>query len=144
MSFTADTRDRTRPLLPLAAMVDVLFLLLIFFMTASVFREAELRLDVELPTAETAEPGSSAATHILLSVREDGRVFLGERETPLSELKGRLAALAEQFPEETVIVRGDRDASYGLAVRVMDLAQQAGLRNVSLAAVRPAEELDSP
>ena len=54
MSFATQTRERSAPVLPLAGMVDVLFLLLIFFMTASVFRDAELAVEVALPDSQSA------------------------------------------------------------------------------------------
>ena len=145
MSFVAESRLRTRPVLPLAGMVDVLFLLLIFFMTASVFREQELQIPVELPATETAQVAApDPATRIVVTVTADGRIFLGEREVSADELKVMFRELADQFPHESVIVRGDRDSRFGLAVHVMDLAQQAGIRDVSVATIKTLDETDEP
>lgn len=142
MSFVSESRERVRPVLPLAGMVDILFLLLIFFMTASVFRDQELQLPVELPSAASAEEGSAAAaTRIVVTVTADDRVFLGEREMPIDLLQTTFEELAIQFPDETVIVRGDQNSRFGLAVRIMDLAQSAGLTNVSVATVKSVEDV---
>jgi len=141
MSFVSESRERIRPVLPLAAMVDVLFLLLIFFMTTSVFREQEAMLDVELPTAESAEPGDRVTTRIVITVTEDNRIYLGERVIPINELRTTLRQLAQEFPRETLIIRGDRDANFGLVVTVMDLAKEAGIRNVSVATVKTIEDI---
>lgn len=142
MSFVSESRERVRPVLPLAGMVDILFLLLIFFMTASVYRDQELQLPVELPSAASAVEGSATmATRIVVTVTADDRVYLGEREMPMNLLRETFVELANQFPDETVIVRGDQNSRFGLAVRVMDLAQSAGLRNVSVATVKSVEDV---
>lgn len=140
MGFTSESRERSRPVLPLAAMVDVLFLLLIFFMTASVFREQELQIDVALPAADTAAPGEQGGTQVVISLTEDGRVFLGARELTEQELALTLAQLAQQYPDEAVVIRGDQLSKYGQAVHLMDLAKDAGFTNVTLATVKAVDE----
>ena len=122
-------------------MVDVLFLLLIFFMTASIFGEAETQIDIELPSAETAEPGPQKSTQIVVTIDKDGRIFLSEKQRQIEELLPLFTELAAQFPGESVVVRGDKEASFGLAVQVMDLAQQAGIIDVSVKTVKPAIDL---
>lgn len=134
MSFAGESRERARPALPLSAMVDILFLLLIFFMTASVFREQELQVPVQLAPSDSAETGTTSATQIIISIDEEDRIFLGSREHSLESLRQTLDELAQVYPNETVIIRGDQDSSYGLALRVMDLANLAGLTDVRLAA----------
>ncbi len=141
MSFTSETRERTRPVLPLAAMVDVLFLLLIFFMTASVFRQQELQIAVDLPTIESdaAQAGSGNANQIPITFNKDGEIHLGSTPVALSELKGQLEKLAEDMPDDAVVIRGDRGSRYELALALLDIARDAGFTRVSLAGVRPAE-----
>jgi biopolymer transport protein ExbD len=140
MSFSTQSRERSAPVLPLAGMVDVLFLLLIFFMTASVFRDSELSMDVSLPTSETAATAVGPAQQIIVTVGADNTVFLGERAVPMDQLLGVLLQLVEVAPNDSVVVRADQDSNTGVAVRVMDLAQQAGLTQVSISTIRPAEE----
>jgi len=141
MSFASETRERSRPVLPLAAMVDVLFLLLIFFMTASVFREAEAQLDIDLPEAATAADPGTAADRVTVNIDASNRVYLGERRVAFEALPGELARLAEEAGIREVVVRGDSGSDWGVGVRVTDLAKQAGL-DASIAANRPAEELE--
>lgn len=141
MSFASETRERSRPVLPLAGMVDVLFLLLIFFMTASVFREAEAQIDIDLPEAATAADPGVAADQVTVNIDASNRVYLGEREVSFEALPGELARLAEEAGIREVVVRGDAGSDWGVGVRVTDLAKQAGL-GASIAANRPAEELE--
>ena len=140
MSFATQSRERSAPVLPLAGMVDVLFLLLIFFMTASVFRDSELSLDVSLPTSETAAAAVGPGQQIVITVDADDRVFLGEREVPMSQLRGVLEQLVAIAPNDAVVVRSDENSRAGTMVRVMDLAQQVGLTETSIATIRPAQE----
>lgn len=139
MSFATQTRERSAPVLPLAGMVDVLFLLLIFFMTASVFRDAELAVEVALPDSQSALSEVGPGTQVVITVDAEDRVFLGEREVPLSQLPGLLDDLATVVEKDSVVVRGDRGASYGVPFAVLDMVKLAGLGDVSLATVREAE-----
>jgi len=140
MSFTAPSRSRVGPALPLAGMIDVLFLLLIFFMTASVFREQELQMNVDLPAAESAQAAGPRAP-IVITIQDDGGIYMGQQAYELPELQRTLRELADEFPNETVLIRGDREGKVGLLVRVIDMAYDAGLANVQLATTRTADDL---
>ncbi len=139
MGFASESRERARPVIPLAGMVDVLFLLLIFFMSTYSMRDQELMVDIGLPASESAEPGTNEAQKVVVSFDEDGRVFLGERLVPIADLSGEMAKLAEINPDMPVILRGDRAAAYGLQMQIIDAANAAGLRDVRLSAVREEE-----
>lgn len=136
MGFAAESRERARPVLPLAGMVDILFLLLIFFMSTYSMREQELVVDIGLPASETAEPGTTQAQKVIVSFDDQGRVFLGERLVPIANLQTELIKLADINPDQPVILRGDRAASYGLQMQIIDAANAAGLADVRLSAVR--------
>jgi biopolymer transport protein ExbD len=120
-------------------MIDVLFLLLIFFMTASVFREAETQLAVNLQPAETAEAGNQGAGTVVVTITEENRLVWGQQPVSESQLRDRLAQVHELAPDSTVVVRGDRGSDFGLGVMVMDLARQAGFVDVAVAAARPEQ-----
>ncbi len=139
MSFTGESRERTRPILPLAGMVDVLFLLLIFFMTASVFREAELELPVSLTPGESAETPVDAASQVIVTVTDDDRVFFGARETTLAELRGLIEEVLAVSPRETLVVRADVESRTGTVGRILDLAELAGVVDTRFAMIREQE-----
>ena len=140
MSFPTQSRERPAPVLPLAGMVDVLFLLLIFFMTASVFRDAELSMDVSLPTSETASAAVGPQDQVIVTVSPDNEIFLGERQVALEELPSLLTQLKSATAIDSLVVRADQQADWGIGVWIMDVAQQVGLDNVQAATIRPAEE----
>lgn len=140
MSFASESRPRTQPVLPLSAMVDMLFLLLVFFMTVSVFREQEKQIAISLPDTQTASAPQSK-TPIIVTVTEKGDIYIGDRPYKLAQLQPIMAKLAEEFPNELLVVRGDKGCAFGLAVQVMDVARAAGLHNISIATSKLQSEL---
>lgn len=135
MGFATESRERARPVLPLAGMVDILFLLLIFFMSTYSMREQELMVDVGLPASEQAEAGSTQAMKVVITYDDQGRVFLGERRVTMDKLETELARLADITTDQPVILRGDREARVGLQSRIMDAANAVGLVDIRLARV---------
>jgi len=134
MSFATESRDRARPVLPLAGMVDVLFLLLVFFLTTGVLREAESQIPIDLAIAESAEaPGASGVPEVV-SFGPDGAVYLGTEAVTIDQLKERLTG----GQVRAVVIRGDVDANFGVFVQVLDVVNELGL-SASVAAIKPAE-----
>lgn len=138
MSFAAPMRERSRPVLPLAAMVDILFLLLIFFMTVSVFREQDIYVEVSPPAVESGRPGTGGSA-IIITVNGDGDVFIGDRRFDLPTLRTALNQLSQQFANEAVYIRGDESATHGRVMQVKDTVFEAGFANVYDAVVKKAE-----
>lgn len=131
MSFVAQSRPRVSPVLPMAAMLDILFLLLVFFMTISTVRDLESRFDVQLPGAATGDPLASV-TPLNIEIRADGRLLLNRSEHDRESMLQTLRALASRFPHEVVYVRGDRLVTLETLTSVMDLARQAGFANIAI------------
>lgn len=131
MSFTTPTHVRTGPTLPLAAMVDILFLLLVFFMTVASMHEQDRLIEVTLP-GPAGEGTSTSHTPIIVTVSAEGRTYLGDQEYSLGELKQRLAAHAANFPDERVDLRGDLACTHGNIMAVLSAVRSAGLANVGL------------
>ena len=141
MSFSSPSRPQPGPVLPLASMIDILFLLLIFFMTASVLREEEQQIDVSLPHQESAGTRSGRKTQLLVTITDEGDIFVGARRHSIDSLRVTLEALEQQFPEESIVIRGDQDSRLGLTVKVLDMAYSVGLRHVYLATTQRESEL---
>jgi len=142
MGFVAESRERTRPALPLSAMLDVMFLLLIFFMTASAFREQEYTIDVSVPPTESAPARGGVASPVVVTITPQGELFLGEQGHTFQSLRATLTEIGREFPNQQVLVRGDQASQLGLAVRAMDTAYAAGLTDVRLAVSKPASDLE--
>lgn len=132
--------ETEEPEINLTSLIDVVFLLLIFFMVSTTFeRHALLRLD--LPEAATAET-EIVPNVIELVITEDGRIFIGDQQL-VDERRATLqAAIAGQFeatPDGVLVIRADGEASHRLVVRALDAAAAEGIRRVSIAAVEEGE-----
>ncbi len=118
--------------LNLTPMIDVIFLLLIFFMVATTFQDPERELDVDLPHAQSGSTLTEQDDEIILNVMRDGSVVLSERTVTSDELVRHLNQAAQQDPETPVTIRGDRFVHHEDIVSAMDACGSAGLHNLSI------------
>ncbi|MEE9200517.1 MAG: biopolymer transporter ExbD [Candidatus Brocadiales bacterium] len=113
----------------IASLIDVLFLLLLFFVVTSSFVE-QPNIKLDLPRTSNAE--TSKFEGLTLTITRDSRLFLGQRAVGIGELGVLLRSRAEASGAEPVLVlRADRDVPYGVVVAVMDVARGAGLRKIT-------------
>ena len=132
MKFAPENVSRA-PTLALTSMLDVIFLLLCFFVTASVYSQWESEISIRLPSAKTADDPDRLSGEIIANVAKDGTVRVNGQTLPLDELAARLERIAKFYPGQAVIVRADRETSYEALVRVIDTCRSAGVWNFSLA-----------
>ncbi|MFO7546924.1 MAG: biopolymer transporter ExbD [Trueperaceae bacterium] len=125
------SRFRQTPTLDLTPMVDVVFLLVIFFMVSTTFITLESGLPVDLPEAQTsvAEPSSLPT----VTVTKDGEIFFGGARVAEAQLAAIVRQDLETTGQTTVVLRADRDVAHGVAVRIMDLLKQAGAQRIAIA-----------
>lgn len=139
MSF-AQPKQPHRRNVPLAPMLDMMFLLLIFFVVTASIGEQERLVEINLPSAESSEAGDGQRSQIVINIRADGEIVMGAGSYGPEELRGVLAELVADFPDERVVIRGDAEARHGRIMAVFDAAQAAGVRHIDVATVRRAEE----
>jgi biopolymer transport protein ExbD len=114
--------------LELTPMIDVVFLLMIFFLVASKLDEADRSLDVVLPQASAAKPLTSKPREFIINVDRDGNYFAGVRPVRLDDLRQLLRQSAADNPQrQTVIVRADENTAHKFVVAAMDACVQAGI-----------------
>ena len=109
--------------LDIAPLIDIVFLLLIFFMLTAHFI-AQPGIEVTLPVAETAT--LEEMEDIVIFVSERGKIFLNDKQVNIKDLRLALEAKLEVGQKKTVILKADEKINLGLAVKVMDTARQAG------------------
>ena len=127
--------DRQEPGIQLAPLVDIVFLLLVFFLVATTYLDEEKDLTLVLPRASAGEESRPKLDRLLVNVRSDGTVLLGERE----DLYRELVEARRANPAVPVILRGDRSASHGQIVGVLSICRRARIRNVAVA-VQPERD----
>jgi biopolymer transport protein ExbD len=114
----------------LAPMIDIVFLLLIFFIVTWQFSRSETELNVSVLTRPKGE--------IIINVLADGTIRVEGLTVDLPQLNQKLAAIARQFQNQPVRIRGDGGVAYQRIVEVIDTCQKAGIWNISFATQRPA------
>jgi biopolymer transport protein ExbD len=120
------------PALNLTSMIDVLFLLIIFFMVATKFDELERNIDVSVPEVPQAGDGSSPPQPQLVVVQSDGRLELNGNSVSLEELTARLAALRSPSGQPSVIIRGDGQCAFQHVAAALAGCRQAGVSDLGI------------
>jgi len=133
MRLSFDDDDEEPAQSPLTPLVDVVFLLLIFFLAATTIAREEVELDLRLPPAQSGT--ASQAPEFAIHVFADGRLSIDGRSVTLASLPQRLAAVAQRQPRPAVLVRGDEAAAFGLCLQVLDACRLAQLDRVGFAAL---------
>ncbi len=123
-------------------LTDVMLVLLIIFMVTATFFVAEPAMQVQLPPAVSSELVTKGNGEITVIVNRNGDLFVDEQPVSAERLTEALmdAARKIEADRKVVVVRGDREASYGQIIWIMDSARLVGLRNVSLSTERPEDE----
>ncbi|QGY41737.1 biopolymer transporter ExbD [Pseudodesulfovibrio cashew] len=115
----------------LAPMVDMIFILLIFFIVTASFAK-ESGVEVQRPVARTAEQAEDSA--MIIGVAADGAVSIEGQRVDIRALGPRLERFVAGQPAGAAIVVADRDCPTGITVRVLDACRLAGVRSVSVGA----------
>jgi biopolymer transport protein ExbD len=129
MYFRRDTEENYS--LELTPLIDVVFLLLIFFMVSTVFVDFPRRMDITLPTSKAASD-DEVVKNLEIEMTKDKRIFIRGRRTSLQQLELSLANLKKPQDVKTII-RADKDIAYGFVVKVMGLLQAAKVTDISVA-----------
>lgn len=126
-------RSNVAGTLSLTPLIDVVFLLLIFFLVTSEFEDEERRLDIVLPSATSAVPMTSKPREVVVDIDSDGKIYMRGKVTPMKELEELLkAAVANNPTNQSVVIRADQAASFQPVVNVMDVCNRTGVSDYSV------------
>ncbi|MEY2527174.1 MAG: biopolymer transport protein ExbD [Verrucomicrobiota bacterium] len=132
-------RSRAVPVHPgiqLAPLVDVLLLLLIFFLMTWNAARNENELDVKVPKASSAKEKTAPIGDVVVNVKADGNVIVNRRTLSAPELGELLKGLVQLNPEQAVVIRGDETGAYKNIIGILNLCTEAGITNVSFATAK--------
>lgn len=121
----------------LAPMIDILLLLLSFFIISYQFSRSETELNVSVPTAQEGADPERQRGEIIINVLADGTIRVESTTVDLVQLHKRLADIALAYKNQPVRIRGDGKVAYQRIVEVIDTCQKAGIWNISFATQRP-------
>ncbi len=114
----------------LTAMIDIIFLLLIFFVLSSSF-VLQPAIQIKLPKTLTSQ--LPVKKEIVVIIARDNRVFINNKLTKYTDIFAQFQKESRIQPNGTVVIRADRDVSHGFVVKVMDVVKQAGFPNLAIA-----------
>ena len=124
------------PGIQLAPLVDVLLLLLIFFLLTWNAARTENELDVKVPKASAAKEKSAPIGDVVVNVKADGNVVVNRRTLRGPELTELLKSLIQLNSEQAVVIRGDEAGAYKNIVDVLNICTEAGITNVAFATAK--------
>ena len=133
-------QGRRRAEVQMAPLIDCVFLLLMFYAVTTQFVSDE-RLKLKLPEAKTAEDAGTGAADRppVVVVAADGTVWIDDQLVPEDQLEAKIRQMVAEAPEGAIILKGDRDADYGVVVHVLDISRSVGAKMIQMSAERPPE-----
>ena len=113
-------------------LIDVVFLLIIFFMVSTVFVDFSRKMDINLPTSKSSVVDETPKT-IEIQMSEDKKITLAGKNINILGLEQALAKLDVKSKKQTAVIRADKILPYGEVIEVMGLLQKAGVLDISVA-----------
>ncbi|MDR3212025.1 MAG: biopolymer transporter ExbD [Planctomycetota bacterium] len=124
--------------IPLTSLVDVVFLLLIFFLVATNFNQKEKDHAVLLPESEAGEKVAPVPDRLVINIRENSLLVVNGQVVTDTELRFLAQTFARANPERAAVIRADGRVPYQAVMRVFGICRTAGVRNVDLPILEPA------
>lgn len=132
LNITAARRaKKSSPELNIAPLIDMVFILLIFFLVNTSFVK-ESGIEVDRPSAVTAQIQQKSA--IMIAIDNENRIFIENREIDIRAVRPNVERALGENPEGGVVVVSDKNSNAGVVISVMDGCRMAGAENISLAA----------
>jgi biopolymer transport protein ExbD len=131
------TRRRRKVTLNLTSLIDVLFILIIFFAVSSTFLE-QPGIELKLPEAESSE--AHTAQKIIIYVDHEENIFLNDDSIRLEALADAVGSLVSAQEEKSVILRADSAVKHGTVISIMDLLRKKGIFKIIVSTEKPSHE----
>lgn len=122
------TKKPVQPTVPIVSLIDILAILLIFFIVTTTFKRKKLLLNIALPKSSEMEGATEVAQRLTLSVTEGEEIYLEDTPLELEELASALIALKADRPEAKLELKADESLSLGFLVGIWDALNQSGFK----------------
>ncbi len=126
------TRKRRPPTINIVSLIDILCILLIFFIVTTTFKKDEPEVQIDLPRSTQAQEAERADEPFVIFVSKEGKIFIRNEEISLANLPARLKQMRSSQPELGFVMRADEGVPLGLFVGVLDASKEAGIDNLGL------------
>jgi len=118
----------------LTSLIDVLFILIIFFSVSSTFLE-QPGIELKLPKAESSE--AHTTQKVIIYVDESENLFLNDEMVTINNLTDEVKNLVEAQSDNSIVLKADADVSHGMVIQIMDLLRQQGIYKIVVSTVKP-------
>ena len=120
-------KPKRRVIISVTSLIDVMFLLLIFFMVTSTFLE-QPGMKLDLPSAQSAE--TTVTRKLILFINADNDMVFGGRAVPADSLEVIMQRAVADSEDGTLVLKADKTVQHGTVIRVMDAAKRAGMKRL--------------
>jgi biopolymer transport protein ExbD len=125
------TRKRRAPSIIIVSLIDILAILLIFFIVTTTFQKNQPQLQINLPESKTAEQAPAEKNEpLVLRIKSAEQITLDEKPIALEALTEALKSLRAASPSRPIAMQADRDAPFGVVVKALDALRDAGVKNI--------------
>ena len=131
-------RGRKAPDIMLSPMIDMMFLLLIFFIVSAMYMSELKTIPVKLPVA--SETIIQSTVKFTVTIKDDGAYWLGDKVIGKSELVNRAREEQKKDDKFSVVIRADENVQYGAVIGLLDSFKKAGISRVGLATEKEAKK----
>ena len=124
----------------MAPMIDIMFLLLIFFMVATIYAQWETKIGINVPSADTGIQTGRTPGEVIINLDKEGIIFINSVEMEPDRLHKLLAQIAQTFKGQPVIIRADKKTEYDAVIKVLDICRRVDIWNISFATLPQENE----
>lgn len=117
-------------IIDISSLIDIMFILIIFFLVTMTFHEEEHDITVNLPNTEKSL--SAAARALVINIRSDGSYYLGPRQMNLTNIESELGIAIDGDPNQKILIRGDREALHGQVAAAIAICKKVGIRDANI------------
>ena len=120
-------KPRKKVFINITSLIDVTFMMLLFFMITSTFLE-QPGIKLELPAARTS--ANAEPQEYVLTVDKKGELFLNRQPLAMAELEAAIRKALPQMKDSALVLKADQEITHGLVVRIMDMARRGGIKKL--------------
>jgi len=124
--------EEEAPIINVSSLLDVMFILLIFFLATSTFQKEEHDIQVNLPDQSDDGSLSTQSRTLIINVRKDGNYYIQNAIKTLDQMNKLIASIVAQNPDQKVLIRGDREALHGYVAAAVGACKRAGIKEANI------------
>lgn len=120
--------EEISPTIEMTPIIDIVFLLLIFFLVATTYQQTEREMQIALPQTQSGGPITMSLRELVVNIEADGTIIVAGQTLSPANFRSLVTQAVEANPDQKVTIRGDRAASYASIAAALDICKSAGIQ----------------